>query len=835
MGRNRPRMLLAVGVALTVYMAAAAACAHGGDEKNRAVGTPALDGHGDPLPSRAVSRLGTLRLLHHDSVTAVAFSADGRRFASVAGRTVVVWQWPDGRALQSLSLPNMPGSKIPSLLFAPDGRYLAALVEGNMTVWDVTTGKTVFAATPMPGPAFSSDGRRLAWRESPHLVRIRDLGSGTERGPYKRQHRVLAIAFGAKGALRVAEERPEAVVLCDPALDEELFAIDVRNDTVGWTQFTPGGERLVMQTKQAGIRLIDVRDDKARRRLTSLPVEGVPVALSPDGRKLLWRTQKDATLQIWDLEQANQVCTVDFYTAEGAQRSGAFSPDGKLLALGGTNHPHAATFWDTRTGHRAEVMASHAGQLYAMRFSPDGKEIATCTAVRGDPIVRFWDPDSGRLLRSFAAHRYGVHNLAYTPDGTKLITCGLWSDESICVWEASTLKKLTKLKAHRHGAGYVAVAPDGRRFASVSAGTTPDEVAVWDLKTGTQQHTHATLGQATQGIAFTSRHSLLICNWQELRRWDIGAPAALGEWSIGSGLGLCMDTSPDGRLALVGERKAPAPLRLIETLSGQEIARFAAGESRGAVALAPNGRTVAVGTANGEIRLLDWPSGEVVVSFTAHAGAVGRLSFSPDSTRLASTGEGIESATALVWNVADVTNRPLAQLHPSADEVADWCMALVGTDAAAAYRAAVSLRRAPRQAVAALKPVIDEHAKSAAPAIRTWIEELDSDVFVVRDHAHDALVRAGKGAAAQMVKALGGNPSVEQRLRLKHILNAVGKQPISSEQLSASRIVMVLEWIASADARALLQALAKGDPDGCLTEEAQASLQRLAIAKMPRP
>ena len=104
--------------------------------------------------------------------------------------------------------------------------------------------------------------------------------------------------------------------------------------------------------------------------------------------------------------------------------------------------------------------------------------------------------------------------------------------------------------------------------------------------------------------------------------------------------------------------------------------------------------------------------------------------------------------------------------------------------------------------VVALKPLIAAHARSAAPAIRAWIEDLDSDVFDVRDQAHDALLRAGKGAV---------------------------------EQLTASRIIMVLEWIASAEARALLEQLAKGDRDAALTEEARASLQRLALGRHAQP
>jgi WD40 repeat protein len=65
---------------------------------------PLMDRYGDPLPPRAVCRLGTLRLLHKDFVTAAAFSPDGKRFASTAiDGSLMVWEWPSGKKLHGFS------------------------------------------------------------------------------------------------------------------------------------------------------------------------------------------------------------------------------------------------------------------------------------------------------------------------------------------------------------------------------------------------------------------------------------------------------------------------------------------------------------------------------------------------------------------------------------------------------------------------------------------------------------------------------------------------------------------------------------------------------------
>lgn len=58
------------------FLLLASSQARGGEQEQR------KDRDGDPLPERAISRLGSRRLLHADYVTATAFSPDGKKFAS---------------------------------------------------------------------------------------------------------------------------------------------------------------------------------------------------------------------------------------------------------------------------------------------------------------------------------------------------------------------------------------------------------------------------------------------------------------------------------------------------------------------------------------------------------------------------------------------------------------------------------------------------------------------------------------------------------------------------------------------------------------------------------
>lgn len=789
-----------------------------------------IDGHGDPLPPRAVSRLGTVRLHHRDFVTATVFSPDGKWFASAAiDGSLIVWEWPSGYRLRAAAYP---GRQTLGLTFSPDGRCLAVRAGENLGVWDLTSDKTVLSDGQTQHVAFSPDGKQVAWVKTGRTVRSCDLETGKDLAAQARPHTVLALAYDARGRLRTAEHDGPTLSLCEPGVEKPLHRIDVGEGPPLWAEFTIDARRFAFHTRRSGVVLLDVPSGKELHRLPALPEGFFPSALSPDGKGVLLRTRKDGTLQLWDLASSKQRCTFDTRTGDGGSRHGAFSPDGKLLAVGGTNHAHAASFWDTRSGKPVEVFPGSRTAITGLAFSPDGKELATCSSLRStDPVVRLWDPETGRLVRSWEAHRFGVSAVTWTPDGTRLITCGMWTDEDVCVWNARTLAKLLALKGHRYGAGYLAVSPDGRHVASVGQGTTPDDVAVWDLKTGKRLHAHPSLAGAIRGgVAFVPGRSELAANVNgAVRLWQIGTAPGKGEWEVGKGAPAFMAISPDGRVVALTDIYQ-ARTRLVELATGQDVWRFGDGLRGSGIAFSPDGRTVALGSTDGTIRLFDWPARNKPLSFLAHTARASHLRFSPDGRRLASAGGDVESATVLVWDVADDVRRPLPPVAAGPADIESWCTALAGADAGAAYQAAWNLAAAGQQAVPRLKSLLTVPALTAPARVAQKIRELDDPRFKVREQAEKDLIAAGRPAVDQLEAALRNQPSAEARQRLERALAAIRSMSVPAEQLFLTRALMALEQAESPSARALLRELAKGDPESRLARAARASLERLEQA-----
>jgi hypothetical protein len=110
--------------------------------------------------------------------------------------------------------------------------------------------------------------------------------------------------------------------------------------------------------------------------------------------------------------------------------------------------------------------------------------------------------------------------------------------------------------------------------------------------------------------------------------------------------------------------------------------------------------------------------------------------------------------------------------------------------------------------------------------ISQWIEDLGSDQFAVRQTASRQLEKLGEHACSAIRTALEGKPSLEARRRLEQLLQGV--EGWTPERLRSVRALEVLELIGTPEAQHVLTLLAQGASESRLTQEAKASIERLA-------
>jgi len=270
---------------------------------------------------------------------------------------------------------------------------------------------------------------------------------------------------------------------------------------------------------------------------------------------------------------------------------------------------------------------------------------------------------------------------------------------------------------------------------------------------------------------------------------------------------------------------------LWELVTGKRILDFPDVQT-GFLSFSPSGRLLVTGAVAREgIRLLDVATGRQVFHWPAPAHFhedfqyIHSLAISPKGRTLAT---GLQDTTVVLWDLTPAIQRlpPLSSdLEP--DELARLWTDLAGEDAAKAHRAIWILAGAAPKTI----PFFLANLKPAQPLdlkrVKTLIADLESNEFAVRETASKELKKLAYPAEAVLQKTVKSHPSFEVRRRIEAIL-ALPAEVSSQEELRALRAIQVLEHIGMPVAEKVLKTLSQGALEARLTQEAKASLDRLA-------
>jgi WD40 repeat protein len=837
----------------------------------------------DTLPVRAVARLGSLRFLGGGEILALAVSADGALLASwgtLAGIAEKSVQLEDARTrkiVRLFALPPGDAVSVRALAFSPDRRSLAAASGRTVYVWEITGKKPPLRFQQHRGEvtamAFPADGRHLITAEK-GVVHLWDLQSGRQRRkwralaqglPYETADqltRCFAQTMSADGRTLawglIQYSRSEDsqmlyspggfVRICDGATGRTLRDIP---SLAEHTLLSPDGKTLATASNYR-ILLSDVATGRVLGDIQNLPAAVVALVFSPDGKTLL-SAHRDRAVYFWDAGTGTKRSTFPPVIPSDRFRSHAplaYFIDGKTLAVGGS------PFVRLRAADGSEVnpVPVHLGPVAAVHFSADGKGLTSRSGgefyewdlnvagvrdcipfrllravpkdalavsedgkwfVRPSPDGAIWleDAASGKGIRPLEGRPSEPAAGGFSADRGKVaLFCPDKAGEVVRVYNCKTGARAAKFTVPGTSSGR-ALSADGRWLAFSHQG----ETAVVETATGAVKILH----KAAQGPTKSKDLLAVSVDGNVLVRVPTVAPPdlvdegrpALWAWRVRS-----------GRNLLNGAPGEQAP----EDDLAQR--RIASPRTAACLSVSPDGRLVALGQGDNVVRVWEVASGKLRCRLEGHRGRITALAFSADGTRLAS---GSQDTTILVWDMTGAWTKAARKADLSPDEANQLWDDLASTDGGKAEAAVWNLAAAPLRAVTFLKGRLQPVPHDQSRRLRALLSDLDSEKFATREAATAGLEQILDFAQPTLTRLVQEGPSLEVRRRVETLLKKMRRPEFIGGRARESRALEVLERIGTAEARALVRALASGAPEAPLTEEAEVVQRRLARTHSP--
>jgi WD40 repeat protein len=580
----------------------------------------------------------------HVGANGVDVSPDGQLAATISAGdgTLKLWNTADASLIRTINAFYGQGY---SVAISPDGQIVAGgsdvvfgLDDATLKLWNSADGSLILNVNPgalylVWSLAFSPDGSKLAAACGDGHLRVFNVSTGAViHNLTAHSIQAFTVAWSPDESTLASGGSDNTARLWDAATGDLLHTLTGHTFFVASVAFSPDNSLLATGSWDSTVKLWDVASGA---EVGTLPATGesavYAVAWSPDGQLIAAggsEATSDAVIRLWDTDTQSLVGTLDGHTS--AVFDTGFALDGSFLISSGAEG--VARLWDITTRTLLRQLGEVRGPVNAVAFSNAGQFFASGDSISASTPdllsadAELWDAASGSLMLRFVGHQDVINSVGFSPDDQTFITAAGspppdTNDPTVRLWAVASGDQLLVLAGHAGGSTAAAMSPDG---TTVASGGRDGLVKTWNVSTGALLHTMIHLGGVTD-VSYRPNGEILSAGFSGIIRvWNPDTGALLSTISGGNPFGIeSIDISSDGQFVVAAGDAYGDNLKVFHIDTGAMEQEFI-GDPDGflySAAFSPDGKQVVSTSAfTHRIRFWDVSNGSLLAEFDQETG-----------------------------------------------------------------------------------------------------------------------------------------------------------------------------------------------------------------------
>lgn len=416
-------------------------------------------------------------------IESIVYSPDGQFIATCGGDLIVIWNVKTGKEVKKIE------DNANFIIYSPDGKYIASLdYYGVIKIWDVfiekeikriETNRKLSSSSEI---LYNSDGSCVVLKTE-DSVDIFDLISDKktiffEFEKNNKNSKILSLYYESNDRCFVCiSEDDEYVNILDVQTRKKICELErSRHIFYEKMRFSPNGKYISGYTKSDNLELWSVETGEKIKRLSN----------NSSLKTFTYSSNSEYIIASFYSD-----CIILYNTRTGEEKFKIQFPDSFIYIISCSPNNDFFAFqedydkisiYDLTTGHYVKGFEYFfAPGLIHLDVSPNGKNFASGSDYSHN--VKIWNIETGTLVNELEGHTDTILSITYSPDG-RYIASGS-RDGTVRLWCALTGKEIKKFFGHKYGTVVSAFSTNGKfLFADPFSSNDGETSKIWDIETG---------------------------------------------------------------------------------------------------------------------------------------------------------------------------------------------------------------------------------------------------------------------------------------------------------------------------------------------------------------